>query len=394
MFNIFLLNSFLRLDPNKSKRSATMLELLYDLVIVIGISNASHCLYHCLIANNYYQGLLLFFMTFFTLWWIWMNFTWFATIYYKDDTLYKLLVFIQIIGAIIFAASIEKIFEEMNFSYAFWGFMLIRISICLLWARVMLSYDNVHKQSIAKVIGIIVCQFGWYILTFHSSTDNFIPCFILMVISELGIPIFIRYVARDINSYQWDNHHIIERYALFTIIALGECFASSVNLVKITIDSGFDNSNILICLNIFCISISLWWLYFSEKHHYAVKKVSTIFQWGYIHFLIFISVTSFGPISLLLTDNYKAALEFISYNIILFLTGIWLIHDIHNKFNVYQLFLLPTACAIIFICAKVYHDIMYISFILIALIICRQQFQIWFRRHRKPYIQNNFFLEK
>ena len=174
MFKIFFSNAFLRLDPSESHRAATMLELLYDLVIVIGMANTSHCLYHYLIANHCYHGLLLFFMTFFTLWWIWMNFTWFATIYYNDDSLYRLLVFLQIIGAIIFAASIEKIFEEMDFSYAFWGFALIRISFCVLWIRVMLSYHRVYKQAIGKIIGIIVCQFGWYILTFHSNMDNFV----------------------------------------------------------------------------------------------------------------------------------------------------------------------------------------------------------------------------
>jgi low temperature requirement protein LtrA len=371
MFKIFFSNAFLRLDPQESHRTATMLELLYDLIIVIGMANTSHCLYHYLIADHYYQGALLFSMTFFTLWWIWMNFTWFATVYYNDDSLYRLLVFVQIIGAMIFAASIEKIFKEMDFSYAFWGFMLIRISFCVLWVRVMLSYDSIHKQAIGKIIGIIVCQFGWYVLTFHSSVDNFISYFIAMVIFELCIPVFIRYLPSDISSAQWDNHHIIERYALFTIIALGECFVVAVNLVKITIDSDFDNRNIFICLNIFCIIFSLWWLYFSEKDHYAVKKRSTIFQWGYIHFLIFISLTSFGPISLLLTENYNIASVFISYNIIIFLTGIWLIHDVHNKLNIYQILLLPVTCAIIFISTKIYSDIIYISFILIALIICR-----------------------
>jgi low temperature requirement protein LtrA len=357
-------------NQNDLHRAATMLELLYDLVIVIAVSNASHSLYYALLENHYQNGIVLFLMTFFTLWWIWINFTWFATIYDNDDTLYRLLIFIQIIGAVIFAASIDKLFKQMDFSYAFLGFLLIRISLVILWIRVILSYPIAQKQAIRKIIGIIICQFGWF-LTIKSEGDHFMLYFIIMSILELLTPIIIRYSLDNRSSPKWHNHHIVERYAIFTIIVLGECLVAATNLIKKLIDGGFHIGMFFTCINVFIIIFTLWWLYFGEKKHLALKTRSGIFQWGYGHILIFISLAALGPSLLLLTDNNDIAIVLVSSNIMLFLMGIWLVHDLHGKLNIHKILLLPIICLVILFFMIMFNNITYVSFLLIFLLVYR-----------------------
>ena len=45
-------------------------------------------------------------IVFFAIWWAWMNFTWFASAYDTDDVAYRLAVFVQMAGVLVFAAGV------------------------------------------------------------------------------------------------------------------------------------------------------------------------------------------------------------------------------------------------------------------------------------------------
>ena len=85
-------------------RPATSLELLFDLVFVVAIAQAASRLHHGIVAGHTGEALLSYGMVFFAVWWAWMNFTWFASGYDTDDVPYRLLVLVQLIGALILAA--------------------------------------------------------------------------------------------------------------------------------------------------------------------------------------------------------------------------------------------------------------------------------------------------
>src|SRR4051812_19394952 len=87
-------------SPHEPHRVATPLELLFDLVFVVAISQAAAGLHHAIAENHLGDGLIGFLMAFFAIWWAWMNFTWFASAYDTDDVPYRLAVFVQIAGAL------------------------------------------------------------------------------------------------------------------------------------------------------------------------------------------------------------------------------------------------------------------------------------------------------
>ena len=98
---------------------------------------------------------------------------------------------------------------------------------------------------------------------------------------------------------------------------------------------------------------------------------SGIFQWGYGHILIFISLAALGPSLLLLTDNNDIAIVLVSSNIMLFLMGIWLVHDLHGKLNIHKILLLPIICLVILFFMIMFNNITYVSFLLIFLLVYR-----------------------
>jgi hypothetical protein len=72
-------------DPYEQHRTATALELLYDLTFVVAFGVASEQLAHLLAEGHYAAGLTGFVLAVFAICWAWINFSWFASAYDTDD---------------------------------------------------------------------------------------------------------------------------------------------------------------------------------------------------------------------------------------------------------------------------------------------------------------------
>ena len=83
---------------------ASTLELLFDLVFVVAISAAAAQLHHALANGHAAHGVVSYMMVFVSIWWAWMNFSWFASAFDNDDVPYRIAVFVQMAGALMIAA--------------------------------------------------------------------------------------------------------------------------------------------------------------------------------------------------------------------------------------------------------------------------------------------------
>ncbi|MGS2644546.1 low temperature requirement protein A [Streptosporangium sp. LJ11] len=91
-------------DPHEPGRSASMLELFFDLVFVVAVSIAAVQLHHALTEGHVLDGLVTYGLVFFGIWWAWMNFTWFATSFDTDDWLYRVPTIVPMVGVLVLAA--------------------------------------------------------------------------------------------------------------------------------------------------------------------------------------------------------------------------------------------------------------------------------------------------
>ena len=122
-------------DPAEAHRAATPLELLFDLCFVVAVAQAASAFHHDLADGAFGHGLFSYLVVFFTIWWPWMNFTWFASAYDTDDVPYRLLTFVQIAGVLIVAAGVPRVFEELDFSITVVGYVIMRIALVGQWLR-------------------------------------------------------------------------------------------------------------------------------------------------------------------------------------------------------------------------------------------------------------------
>lgn len=319
-------------DVNDPHRATTPLELLFDLVSVIAIAAAAAGLHHAVSEAHIADGIIRFVLAFFPIWWAWMNYTWFASAYDNDDTLFRLLTMITMSGALAMAAGIGVFFETLDLTLVVIGYVIMRLAMVTLWLRAA-RYDSRRRVTAlwyAGGIAVVQCFWVMLLLVQPLAASLFYGLFLVGVILELAVPV----VAEKKTTTPWHRHHIIERYGLLNIIVLGETLlAGSMALARAA--EHFDIALVHIALSALAILFSMWWLYFAKEEHLEKTDLSRALAWGYGHFLIYLSGAAVGAgIAVLVdivTDHAQVGLLVGDYAVAipvaLYLLGLWFVRD-------------------------------------------------------------------
>ena len=280
-------------DPYEPHRSATPLELFFDLAYVVAIAQAGVGLHHAEAEGHFFLGFSRYLMVFFAIWWAWMNFTWFATSFDSDDWLYRLTTFVQIGGSLTLAAGVPRMMsgEDPDATVVFIGFVIMRLAMISQWLRVAAQHPRSRPTALRYVIGIGLAQLYWagYALGAFGQAQ---ALFWLGAAIELAVPVW----AERHGATPWHRHHIAERYGLFTIIVLGESvLASTTAVIHASRSAEHLPSLALIAVTALVIVAAMWWLYFTVPQHGLITDLRTGVLWGYGHFLIFGSAAAIAP---------------------------------------------------------------------------------------------------
>lgn len=325
-----------------SHRAATPLELLFDLVSVVAIAAAAAGLHHSIVENHIGAGLISFSMAFFSIWWAWMNFTWFASAYDNDDAIYRLAILVMMAGSLCLAAGVSDMFANQSFFLGVIGYVIMRIAHVGLLVRASLHNPDARGSSLFFALGIILCQLIWILGFVFVPAEYIVLFFFGMVAVEFSIPAAIS----AFGTLPWHVGHIVERYGLLTIIVLGESLLSLAWAIQKI--SKFPDNSAQLAIHILGGMISMfaaWWLYFGETKFKALEKKSTTFLWGYGHVIIFSSIAAFGAglaVNLDYLDthaNIGALVANASMTIpaAAYIFGIWFVHERYNTSGLKQI---------------------------------------------------------
>ncbi|MER5969241.1 low temperature requirement protein A [Streptomyces sp. NPDC002055] len=339
-------------DRNEEHRAATPLELFFDLCFVVAIAQAGLGLVHALAEGHPGHGITLYLMTFFAIWWAWMNFSWFASAYDVDDVPYRLVTLIQIVGVLILAASVPRAFEDDDFDGAWFGYVVMRIALVSQWLRAAWSTGGAERATALRyAIGVTLCQVGWSGLLFLP--DHAKPwLFLAMACVELTVPAW----AERAWQTTWHPHHIAERYGLFTIIVLGETIAASTTAVRSALDEHEKLIDLLpIAAGGLLIIFSAWWIYFVVPAHERLTSNRAAFLWGYGHYLVFGSAAAIGAgIEVAVEQtigkahiSVTAASAAVTVPAAVYFVTVWVLHARFAKHGIGQAVLPATAIAVL-----------------------------------------------
>ncbi len=360
-------------SPEEEHRVATPLELLFDLVFVVAVASASSQLHHGVADGHVIDSLRGYAMVFFGIWWAWMNFTWFASAYDTDDVAYRLAVFVQIIGALIFAAGISRLFVgELLLGVI--GYVVMRLALVFQWTRAARS-DPVHRASCLRfAIGIGLLQVAWIGLLFIP--DQWVPWgFLVLAAGELAVPVWAERAA----GTTWHPEHIAERYGLFTIIVLGESILAGSLAIEAVASAGlFTVDLVSTIVGGLVIVLAMWWIYFERPFQWRLDTQVRAFTWGYGHLPIWAAAAAVGAGLAVVVDQEIGESVIGSFGadaavatpVAVYLLGLWTLHFPLSKAPADR-YLAPVAAVLILVTPFAAEATVLTALVLVGLVVVK-----------------------
>ncbi len=320
-------------SADEAHRTATPLELLFDLVSVIAIAAAAVGLHHAIAEAHALQGIITFVMAFFAIWWAWMNYTWFASAYDNDDGLFRLLTMSVMGGSLVMAAGISPLFTTGDLTIVVIGYVIMRLGMIMLWLRAAAHDPERRATALTYAVGIGLVQILWVAFALLQPLAPAIVygLFFAGVALELAVPV----IAERKNTTTWHRHHIIERYGLLNIIVLGETLLAGALALQQVANGATDIAFVHIALSALVIVFSMWWLYFSREEHLETNDLSRALIWGYGHFAIFASGAAVGAGFAVLVDVVAGHAEVsllvgnyaVGIPVAIYMLSLWFVRD-------------------------------------------------------------------
>jgi low temperature requirement protein LtrA len=357
-------------SPHESHRVATPLELFFDLVFVVALARAASVLHHAIAEGHAADGVLVFTMAFFGIWWAWMNFTWFASAYDTDDVPYRLLVFLQMTGALVFAAGVGEAFARQDFRLGVLGYVLMRVAMVAQWLRASRQDPEHRGTSLRYAAGIALVQLAWVAFLWVPLAAR-IPVFGLLCLVELLVPVW----AEQTRMTSWHSHHIAERYGLFVIIVLGESVLAGSLAIEAVAASGLTMDLAAVVGGALLIMFAMWWLYFDGLPTSLLSSFRGAFIWGYGHFVVLGSAAAVGASIAVAADfttehaeiSALAAVMAIAVPVACYLGSLWLLHLVSGERDA-SLWWVPITVVLVMLASQAPHSTLVIGLILVGLI--------------------------
>jgi low temperature requirement protein LtrA len=288
-------------DPHEPHRAATPLELLYDLTFVVAFGQAANELAHYVAEDHVRTGLVGFAFATFAVGWAWIQYSWFASAYDRDDWVCRVTTMVQMVGVLILALGLPEMFASVDEGRVLdngvmvLGYVVMRVPMTFQWLRVARHDPGRRAAAMAYVLTLGPSQAGWVALVF---LDLPLPVTFAvggaLALLELSGPVI---AERREGGTPWHAHHIAERYGLLVIITLGEGIIGTVASLTAVVHGpeGWSVDAGLVAVAGTGLTFGLWWMYFTMPSAEVLHRHrERSFVWGYGHLVVFGSLAAVG----------------------------------------------------------------------------------------------------
>lgn len=272
------------------ERHASWLELFFDLVFVVAVAALAEWLHHHLTL----AGLVTFTALFVPVWWLWLDFSYYADQFDPHNWSFKLVLLSVMFGIIVLAQAIPEALGSGSVLFAATYATLRGIIIGLYlwaWRHVSESRELTARYALSFSLALAVWLFSIWVpapLRFW--------LWGLALLIEIGNGPLTYLTIRQVPA---QVSHMDERFGLFVIIVLGEAVvAVSAGVTEIN----WDGPALLTALGGFGVAVCLWLLYFIRADAAVINRalrsdrraLFLAYVYGYSHFFVFAGITAAG----------------------------------------------------------------------------------------------------
>ncbi len=164
------------------------------------------------------------------------------------------------------------------------------------WLRAARQDPPRRRACLTYALWITVAQIGWVAAIFvHTSVLVTAAIVLTLVLVEMLGPLIAE--TRQGGTPPWHAHHIVERYGLFTIIALGEGVVGTVASLSAVVggEQGWSVEAVFVGVAGTGLTFGMWWTYFVlPQADILHARRERSFWFGYLHILVYASIVATG----------------------------------------------------------------------------------------------------
>jgi low temperature requirement protein LtrA len=275
-------------EDTEEERHATWLELFYDLVFVVAVSQLAHNFKEHISLS----GLVGFVVLFIPIWWSWIGTTFYANRFDSDDVIHRLLICLQMLTAAAMAVNIHHGLGESSPGFAI-AYALGRAVLVVEYIRAGIHIPSARPLTTRYAIGFAIASLLWLISAFVPIPWRF-ALWGLGIIIDFTTPLTARKFQIGLLPHA---SHLPERFGLFTIIVLGEAIIAVVEGVS---QQKWDKLTVISAIFGLIIAFSWWWVYFDNLGGTPIEtartqgKIGTVNIWLYTHLPLVIGIAASG----------------------------------------------------------------------------------------------------
>ncbi len=268
----------------EDERRVSWLELFFDLVFVVIVSQLAHILAQ----HVSWDGLATYSLLFVAAWWTWIGGTFYNERFETHDISYRLFVFLQILavaGMAVFAHDgTGKLSEEFALSY-----IAARVLIVILWARGGWHNPLFRPVSNRYVAGFVVSIVLWSLSILVSPPLRF-ALWAVGLTFDLVTPMTTLHLQSRLPRSR--HSKLPERFGLFVIIVLGEAMVGVIS--GLAAQDALTLTSVLTGAFGLALVFGLWWIYFDfiGRRNGAQPSRWWSISWNYLHLPLVMSVAA------------------------------------------------------------------------------------------------------
>ena len=275
----------------QTSRHATWLELFFDLVFVVAIAQLAHFLHDHLD----WTGIASFAILFIPVWWLWIDFSYYADQFDVERGFYRLIILGIMFGMIVLGLTIPGALSSGSAQFAS-VYAALRFAIVGLYFQAWRLVPEAQELTMRYTLSFAIALILWIISIALPPPIRFVLWGVALLIEISNGPI----TYATIRSVPTQVSHMDERFGLFMIIVLGEAIvsvASGVSGIK------WQWQETLTAISGFVVATSLWWLYFECAEDSVINQalrsnrkrtLLRSFVYGYSHVFVFAGIVASG----------------------------------------------------------------------------------------------------
>jgi low temperature requirement protein LtrA len=243
----------------REEARVTPLELFFDLVFVLALTQCTALMSHDPTWQGVAQGMLVLGV----MWWSWVGYAWLTSVVDPEEGSVRLAMFAAMAAFLVVALCVPGAFgsEALLLACAYFAVRFAQIGLFMIASR-----DDPGLRH--SVVGLAISTgVGTGLLVLASALDGFAQgaVWALALALDMGGPLLI-----DSSGWRLVPGHFAERHGLIVIIALGE----SIVAIGVGAEAGVDAGVVAAAALGVVVAGALWWLYFDVVALVAERRLS------------------------------------------------------------------------------------------------------------------------